>query len=75
LADLRDGVTKSAAPENEKLSVVADIETIQSQLAKPQPNRSIVSAAWETIKAAAVVNGFASLVHTIGALIIGLFGH
>lgn len=75
LADLRDGVTKSAASEDEKLSVVADIETIQSQLAKPQPNRSIVTAAWEAIKAAAVVNGFASLVHTVGGLITGLFGH
>lgn len=55
LADLRDAVTKSNAPEADKLSVVADIETIQSQLAKPQPSKGIISAAWSAIKGAAAV--------------------
>jgi len=75
LAELRDAVTKSAAPEDQKMSVVADIETIQSQLAKPQPNRNIVAAAWEAIKAVAVVNGFTGLVHKIGTLVIAFFAH
>jgi hypothetical protein len=32
-----------------------DIETVQSQLAKPIPNRGIISTAWSTIKGAAVI--------------------
>lgn len=75
LAELRDRVTKSAAPEDQKMTVVADIETIQSQLAKRQPNANIVATAWEVIKAAAVVSEFADLVHKIGGLVTGLFGH
>jgi hypothetical protein len=55
LADLRDTITKSTASESDKLNLVADIETVQSQLAKPSPNRSIMSAAWSSIKGAAVI--------------------
>ena len=39
------------------MGFVADIETIKSQLAKPEPNRAIIQAAWETVKAAAAING------------------
>src|ERR1700722_5164307 len=53
LADLREGITTSAAPKVYKLNLAADIKTIQSQLAKPTPNRNIVAAAWSAIKGAA----------------------
>jgi len=72
LVDLRDAVTKSSAPEGEKMNLVADIETIQSQLAKPQPNRNIIAAAWDTIKGAAAISGCASLVEKVAHLIAGL---
>jgi hypothetical protein len=72
LAELRDAVTASNAAEQEKMSVVADIETIQTQLGKPEPNRVILKTAWEAIKAVAVVNGFAALVARVAALIHGL---
>jgi hypothetical protein len=55
LADLRDTITKSNASEADKMNLVADIETVQSQLAKPAPNRSIISAAWAAIKGASVI--------------------
>ena len=71
LAQLRNSVTGSAAAEAEKLAVVADIETIQSQLAKPQPNRGIVRAAWEAVQGAAAVEGFAAFVARIAGLIAG----
>jgi hypothetical protein len=73
LAELRDAVTSSSASEAQKMEIVADIETIQSQLAKPEPNRGIIKAAWETVKAAATINGCASLVHTASGLISGFF--
>src|SRR3989338_3843431 len=57
LAELHKAVTSSDAPEADKMALVADIDTIQSQLAKPQPNRSIVATAWEVVKGAAAING------------------
>ena len=37
LVELREAVIASDEPEQEKMAIVADIETIQSQLAKPVP--------------------------------------
>jgi len=69
LVELREAVTRSDADESQKLQIVADIDTIQSQLAKPEPNRSIISAAWETVKAAAALNDCAALVDKATGLI------
>jgi hypothetical protein len=57
LAELRNAITSSSATEQDKLNYVADIETIQSQLAKPTPNKSIIKAAWLAIQNVAVLNG------------------
>lgn len=74
LAELREAITGSDASESDKLGYVADIDTIQSQLAKPSPNKSIVAAAWETVKGAAAINGCTTLVARVGALIAGFLG-
>lgn len=65
LADLRGAITKAEGEEGAKLGVVADIETIQSQLVKQEPNRNIISTAWQTVKTAAVVGEFANLVEHV----------
>jgi hypothetical protein len=65
LAELREAITKSGVTEADKLSVVADIETIQSQLAKPQPSKGIISAAWSAIKGAAAVGQFVGLIEKV----------
>jgi hypothetical protein len=72
LVELRDAITQSAAPEAEKLSFVADIDTVQSQLAKPTPNKRIIAAAWETVKSAAAIDGCAHLVGKVANLIGGV---
>jgi hypothetical protein len=54
------------------MTLVADIDTIQSQLAKPEPNRGIIQAAWETVKGAAAINGCTALVAKVAGLIGGL---
>ena len=72
LAELRKAITAAGIGEAEKLAYVADIETIQSQLAKPAPNRSIIAAAWETVKGAAAINGCSALVTKV-AVVIGQF--
>lgn len=71
LAELRDAITQSEAPDTLKMNLVADIETIQSQLAKPEPNRGIVKAAWETVKGAASINGCVAFVQKVSGLIAG----
>jgi hypothetical protein len=65
LAELREAVTQSNAPELEKLAVAADIDTIQTQLAKPEPNKGIIAAAWSAIKVAAVVGQFLGLAEKV----------
>lgn len=74
LAELRDAITESDAPEAQKMSLVADIDTIQSQLAKPEPIRKIIGAAWEAVKAAATIGGCVTFVHKVAALIRGFLG-
>jgi hypothetical protein len=71
LAGLREAITHSTASDTQKMEFVADIDTIQSQLAKPEPNRGIVKAAWETVKAAAAINGCSALVLKASGLIAG----
>jgi hypothetical protein len=74
LAELRKAITQGDVSEDKKMSFVADIDTIESQLAKPEPNRGIISAAWEAIKGAAAINGCAALVVKVGGLIAGFMG-
>lgn len=69
LVELRDAITRSTIAEADKLSFVADIDTVQSQLAKPSPNRGIIAAAWETIKGAAAIDGCTQLVSRVAGLI------
>ena len=71
LAGLRGAVTNSEAPEADKMNLVADIDTIQSQLAKSQPNRSIMATAWEVVKSAASINGCVGFVTKVAGLITG----
>jgi len=71
LVELGEGITNSDAPEVDKMNFVADIDTIQSQLAKSSPNKGIISAAWESVKAAAAINGCAGLVTHVAGFISG----
>lgn len=71
LAELRDAITKSDVSDAQKMDFVADIDTIQSQLAKPEPNRGIIKAAWETVKGAATISSCVTLVEKVGLLIAG----
>jgi hypothetical protein len=62
LNDLKAAVQANTAIENaEKLNALADIETLQSQLQKPQPNRSVISAVWGGIEKIAAVGGLVDL--------------
>jgi hypothetical protein len=48
---LSEAVRKSTQlSDTEKLNYVADVETIKDKLAKPEPDKNIISSAWERIK-------------------------
>jgi hypothetical protein len=69
LSELRNAITNSDAQESTKLELVADIDTIQSQLAKAEPNRTIIKTAWEVVKGAAAINSCSVFVHKVAGLL------
>lgn len=73
LSDLRDSLLKSKAAESDKLNYVAEIETIQSQLAKPAPNKGILKAAWAGLEGLSTFEGCTAAVQRVVPLITQLF--
>ena len=74
LAELRNAIVTAPLAEAEKLTYVADIETIQSQLAKPSPSTGIIQAAWATVRGAAAINGCTALVGKVAGLLAPFLG-
>lgn len=73
LSSLRDAVKNSdTLDEGEKLSLVIDIDTMQTQLASPTPDPSVVASLWEKINRAAAVAGLADAALKVGSLIAGI---
>src|SRR5207247_1536400 len=62
LNTLRDRLTAAdELDEAAKLEVVADIESLKDQLAKPVPNPTVVKALWSGIDKAAAIAGLTEL--------------
>lgn len=76
LAELSNKIDQSdTLTDDEKSDYKSDIQTIASQIGKSKPNRSIVKAAWESVKALADIEGFAQLIGHIAPLIHGFLSH
>lgn len=69
LLKLKQAIIKSHLSERAKLDVAADIDTIQSQLAKEEPNKEVVSNLWSGIKEVARGIGLAADVVTLSGLL------
>jgi hypothetical protein len=70
LTELSEKIDKSTAlTDDEKNDYKSDIQTIASQVGKSKPNRQIIKAAWESMKALADIEGFTQLVGRITQLI------
>jgi hypothetical protein len=66
LNTLRDQLAASdKLTEANKLDIVADIESLKDQLAKPSPNPTVVKSLWSGIEKAAAVAGLTELVLTV----------
>ena len=50
LEDLRQAIVESNLAEEDKMVAIAEIETINGQLAKPNPSKEIIKIAWNALK-------------------------
>jgi len=74
LGELRALVlNEQTVDERARLDLVADIDTLQSQLQKPEPDHGIVETAWRGIERTATVAGLASAVASIAPLVAHFF--
>jgi hypothetical protein len=70
LVDLKQALLQSpSVSEAQKLDVVADIDSIQSQLAKSSPNRTVIQGAWEAVKKLDTVLGLADKVSKVATFL------
>lgn len=70
LVDLKQALLQSSSvTEVQKLDAVADIDSIQSQLAKPSPNRGVIQSSWEAVKKLDTVLGLADKIAKVAALL------
>ena len=75
LALLADTIKSSdAVDDTQKLNAVADVQAMQAQLAKPEPNQSVLRAIWSGLSNLATVDGLASLMQRVGGLLLPLIG-
>lgn len=70
LVDLKNALLESQAiSEADKMDAVADIDTIQSQLAKATPNQSVIKSAWETIRNLNALGGVTEKIATVAGFL------
>jgi len=75
LVDLKQALLQSTSiTETQKLDIVADIDSIQSQLAKAKPNRTVIQGAWEAVKKLDTALGFADKVTKVAGLLAPFLG-
>jgi hypothetical protein len=58
--------------DDQKLNVIADIDTLQAQLQKPEPNRSIIGTLWSGIEKAVTAAGLVDITGKVASLITPL---
>lgn len=70
LADLKQAVLhESGLSDTAKLDIAADIDTLEAQLQKPEPKKSVIQMLWSGIEKAAAVSGAIEIVHRAAELI------
>lgn len=68
LAELKEELRESPElGEAEKVAAIGDIDSIQSQLAKPEPNSSVITTLWEGVAKACKLVELGERVAKIGA--------
>lgn len=74
LESLREDIVATGEIEEEaKFDAVTDIDTITDQLAKRQPNATVIKQLWSGVKAVATTAGLVEAVAKIASMIDGMF--
>lgn len=66
--------TSQELSDEERLNAVADIDSLQGQLQKPQPNASVVQGLWAGVQGIAAIGGFVDLAARVSAMLGPLLG-
>jgi hypothetical protein len=73
LSDLRQAIKASdKIDETQKMELVVDVDTLQTQLARPTPNRELISRVWEGINRAASIAGLVDAAAKVAGLLAPL---
>lgn len=57
LAELKEAICAADLQEHVKINAIGDIDSIQGQLAKSTPNRTVISSLWAGVEKTAVLAG------------------
>ena len=70
LSELEQAALREPAlKDDDKLNIISDIDSLQAQLQKPEPEKSVVQSLWSGIEKTATVGGLLELVHRVAELI------
>lgn len=73
LSKLREAIKAShSLDENKKIDLVVDVDSIQDQLAKPNPNKTVIQSLWDGINRAASIAELTDAVTKITPFIASL---
>lgn len=73
LVELKEAILKAKElAEEDKVNIISDIDSIESQLAKSKPNSSVIKAAWEGIKELDTLAGVGEKVVRAAGMLAGL---
>lgn len=73
LDNLKKAITESShIPEEEKLDLAVDIESIRDQLAKANPNKTIIGHLWTGVERVVTAAGLLGILSKVAPLIAGL---
>jgi hypothetical protein len=70
LTDMKQAVLhEPGLKDDQKLDIVADIDSLQAQLQKPEPQKSVIRALWSGVEKVAAVGGVIELAHRASELL------
>jgi hypothetical protein len=72
LSNLKSAIAESSLDDSRKLDVSVDVETLKDQLAKANPDKTIVGRLWSRIEDVATIGGFTDAVSKVAPFISGL---
>lgn len=69
LTDLKTSLVSSKITDSEKLNIAIDIESLKDQLAKENPDKTIIGYLWGKIEQSATISGFTDAIAKISPFI------